>query len=41
VLVTRKPLPGKEAEFEAYLTGITQVAMEFPGYLGPISFVPA
>jgi uncharacterized protein len=41
VLVTRKPVPGKEAEFEAYLTGITQAAMQFPGHLGSNIFRPS
>ena len=41
VLVTRKPLPGKEAEFEEYITGITQAAMQFPGHMGANIFRPA
>ncbi len=40
VLVTRKPLPGREAEFEAYVTGITQAAMRHPGHLGANVFRP-
>ncbi len=40
VLVTRKPIPGKESEFEDYITGITQAAMRSPGHLGANVFRP-
>lgn len=40
VLVTRKPLPGKEAEFEDYIAGITQAAMRYPGHMGANVFRP-
>ncbi|MCU7797040.1 MAG: antibiotic biosynthesis monooxygenase [Candidatus Thiodiazotropha sp. (ex Myrtea spinifera)] len=40
VLVTRKPKPGKEAEFEDYITGITQAAMQHPGHMGTNIFRP-
>ena len=40
VLVTRKPLQGKEVEFEDYITGVTQAAMSFPGHLGTNVFRP-
>ena len=41
VLVTRRPLPGKEAEFRAYLEGITKAASVQPGHLGSTIFRPA
>jgi antibiotic biosynthesis monooxygenase (ABM) superfamily enzyme len=41
VLVTRRPLPGKEREFEDYLTGITQAANNQPGHLGSTIFRPS
>lgn len=40
VMVTRKPIPGKEAEFEAYILGVTQAAMRYPGHLGANVFRP-
>jgi antibiotic biosynthesis monooxygenase (ABM) superfamily enzyme len=40
VLVTRKPVPGREAEFEDYISGITHAAMRFPGHLGANVFRP-
>jgi antibiotic biosynthesis monooxygenase (ABM) superfamily enzyme len=40
VMVTRKPLPGKEAEFEDYIAGITQAAMQHEGHLGSNIFRP-
>ena len=40
VLVTRKPIPGKEADFEDYLAGVTHAAMSFPGHLGTNVFRP-
>lgn len=40
VLVTRKPVPGREAEFEDYIAGITHAAMRFPGHLGANVFRP-
>lgn len=41
VLVTRKPLPGREVEFEDYVLGITQAAMRQPGHLGTNVFRPS
>lgn len=41
VMVTRRPLPGREAEFEAYLQGITQAAQSQPGHLGSTIFRPS
>ncbi|MCU7845249.1 MAG: antibiotic biosynthesis monooxygenase [Candidatus Thiodiazotropha sp. (ex Monitilora ramsayi)] len=40
VMVTRKPIPGKEPEFEAYLTGITHAAMQQSGHMGTNVFRP-
>jgi antibiotic biosynthesis monooxygenase (ABM) superfamily enzyme len=40
VMVTRSPLPGKESEFEAYITGITQAAMQYRGHMGMNIFRP-
>jgi antibiotic biosynthesis monooxygenase (ABM) superfamily enzyme len=40
VMVTRKPLPGKESEFEAYITGITQAALQHRGHMGTNIFRP-
>ncbi|MEJ2593456.1 MAG: antibiotic biosynthesis monooxygenase [Candidatus Thiodiazotropha sp.] len=39
-MVTRKPIVGREAEFEDYVLGITQAAMRFPGHLGAHVFRP-
>ncbi len=41
VLVTRRPLPGKENEFEAYIEGITEAAGSQPGHLGSTIFRPS
>ena len=40
VMVTRKPIAGKESEFEDYLTGITHAAMQQPGHMGTNVFRP-
>jgi antibiotic biosynthesis monooxygenase (ABM) superfamily enzyme len=40
VMVTRKPIPGKESEFEDYLVGITHAAMQYPGHMGTNVFRP-
>lgn len=34
VLVTRKPRPGREAEFEAVIEGFGELVGRFPGFLG-------
>ncbi len=34
VVLTRRVKPGREAEFEAWLEGITHAAMQFEGHLG-------
>jgi len=34
VMISRRVKPGREADFEAWLSGITQEAHIFPGYLG-------
>ncbi|MGB0712254.1 MAG: antibiotic biosynthesis monooxygenase [Gammaproteobacteria bacterium] len=34
VMVTRRPKPGKEQEFEDYIAGITRATAEVPGHLG-------
>lgn len=34
VIVSRRIKPGREADFEAWLMGITQEAHNFPGYMG-------
>lgn len=34
VMISRRIKPGREADFEAWLVGITQEAHRFPGYLG-------
>ena len=41
VLVTRRPKPGREKDFEDYVAGITQAAMRQPGHLGTNVFRPA
>lgn len=41
VLVTRRPLVGKETEFETYLEGITEAASKQPGHLGTTIFRPS
>lgn len=41
VLVTRRPLPGREREFEAYLEGITAASSQQPGHLGSTVFRPS
>ncbi|MBW9257087.1 MAG: antibiotic biosynthesis monooxygenase [Candidatus Thiodiazotropha sp. (ex. Lucinisca nassula)] len=40
VMVTRKPVEGKEQEFEDYITGITNAAMQWPGHMGTNVFRP-
>jgi len=40
VEVLRRPKPGKEMEFEEYLTGISRAAMAQPGHLGTNIFRP-
>ena len=40
VMVTRKPVDGKESEFEDYVAGITQAAMQWPGHMGTNVFRP-
>lgn len=41
VLVTRRPIAGKEADFEEYLKGITRAASAQPGHLGSTIFRPS
>lgn len=41
VLVTRRPIAGKEEGFEAYLNGITQSASRQQGHLGTTVFRPS
>lgn len=41
VVISRRLKPGCEAEFEAFLTGITQACQQFPGHLGSTIFRPA
>lgn len=41
VLVTRKPIPGHEQAFEAYLKGIIESASKQPGHMGATIFRPA
>ena len=41
VLVTRRPIAGREAEFEDYIKGITQAASRQPGHLGSTIFSPS
>ncbi len=41
VLVTRRPLPGMEAEFEDYLKGIGEASSNQPGHLGSTIFRPS
>ncbi|MEW8271887.1 MAG: antibiotic biosynthesis monooxygenase, partial [Candidatus Thiodiazotropha taylori] len=40
VMVTRKPIEGKESEFEDYIIGITNAAMQWPGHMGTNVFRP-
>lgn len=40
VMMSRRPLPGREKAFEEYLTGITEVARRRPGHLGFTIFRP-
>ncbi|MCG7927300.1 MAG: hypothetical protein JAY67_17405 [Candidatus Thiodiazotropha taylori] len=40
VMVTRKPIEGKESEFEGYIIGITNAAMQWPGHMGTNVFRP-
>jgi len=40
VVVTRRVLPGREADYEHWITGITKVALTFPGHLGMNVFRP-
>ncbi|MDX2272014.1 MAG: hypothetical protein NW237_08700 [Cyanobacteriota bacterium] len=40
VSVARRVKPGCEAEFEAFLVGITTACRQFPGYLGSQMFPP-
>ncbi len=40
VVVARRPKKGKEAEMEAFLTGITRDTAGFPGYLGTSLLYP-
>lgn len=41
VLVTRRPIVGKEQEFERYITGITEDALVQPGHMGSTIFRPS
>lgn len=41
VEVLRRPKPGRELDFEEYLTGISRAAMAHPGHLGTNIFRPA
>lgn len=40
VVVSRRVIPGKEAEFEQLSTAMTESAINFPGYLGATMFRP-
>ncbi len=40
VMMSRRPLPGREKEFEEYLAGVTEVARRQPGHLGVTIFRP-
>ena len=41
VVISRRVKSGCEAEFEAFLTGVTTACAQFPGYLGSNFFRPA
>jgi antibiotic biosynthesis monooxygenase (ABM) superfamily enzyme len=41
VVISRRVKPGCEADFEAFLTGVTTACAQFPGYLGSNIFRPA
>lgn len=41
VVISRRVKPGCEAEFEAFLSGITAACCQFPGHLGTTIFRPA
>lgn len=41
VLFKRRVRPGREAEFEAWVSGITQAALQFPGHQGAAIIRPA
>lgn len=41
VLFKRRVRPGREAEFEAWVSGITRAALQFPGHLGAAIIRPA
>lgn len=41
VVISRRVKPGCEADFEAFLAGVTAVCAQFPGYLGSNIFRPA
>ncbi len=41
VVISRRVKPGCEADFEAFLTGVTAACAQFPGYLGSNIFRPA
>jgi antibiotic biosynthesis monooxygenase (ABM) superfamily enzyme len=41
VVISRRVKPGCEAEFEAFLQGVTSACSQFPGYLGSSLFRPA
>ncbi len=41
VVISRRVKPGCEAEFEAFLQGVTAACSQFPGYLGSSLFRPA
>lgn len=41
VVISRRVKPGYEAEFEAFLVGVTAACGQFPGYLGSSIFRPA
>jgi len=41
VMMSRRPLPGREKAFEEYLLGVTEAARHRPGHLGVTIFRPA
>jgi len=40
VMMSRRPLPGREKDFEEYLAGVTEAARRQPGHLGLTIFRP-